>query len=215
MKLLTPSGRWGYRRRILLDLVVLLAAGALLWGGAGFPLPRGMTFRAMERQRLLEPSEVVLETEVSGGWPVTVGLTDNRIHAAATTLDRFYSWDRTGEPQLILLPSEPSETIALAAVDVPEGTVSARLDLTLCLRDAGKWNPAGLSLHYTVEGVRTGGGFLFTPEPQADTADSDLAQTEDFLLDYGYYAYLYRDLPPYTLTFYDADGAVLAVCETP
>lgn len=215
MKLLTPSGRRGYRRRILLDLLVFLLLMVLRWGGAGYPLPEGLLFRSMERQRLLEPSDVVLETEVSGGRSATVGLTDNRIHAAATNWDVFYRWERTGKPQLVLLPAEPRETIALAAMDVPEGTASARLELTLCLRDAGKWNPAGLSLHYTVEGVRTGGGFLFTPEPQADTADSDLAQTEDFLLDYGYYAYLYRDLPSYVLTFYDAEGAVLAVCETP
>ena len=215
MKLLTPSGRRSYRRRILLDLVVLLAACVLLWGGAGFPLPRAMTFRAMERQRLLEPSEMVLETTLPGGTEVTVGVTDTHIHAAATALDRFCRWERTGEPQLILLPGDSTQAIVLGAVDVPEGTASARLELTLCLRQGGDWDLEGLSARYAVEGVHTGGLFLFTPEPQAAEAHSVLTQGEDFWLEYGYYAYAYHDLPPYLLTCYDAGGQVLTVCEHP
>ncbi len=215
MKLLTPSGRRGYRRRILLDLVVLLAAGALLWGGAGFPLPRGMTFRAMERQRLLEPSEVVLETEVSGGWPVTVGLTDNRIHAAATTLDRFYSWDRTGEPQLILLPGNLAETPVFAAVDAPAGTVSASLAMEFSMEGEIDHEAVVTAASYTAEGTPAGALFLFALERQADGSDDALEDAEHFWFLNGWYSSHYRDLPPYTLTFYDADGAVLAVCENP
>ena len=215
MKLLTPSGRRSYRRRILLDLVVLLAAGALLWGGAGYPLPGAMAFRAMERQRLLEPSEIILETELSGGTAVTVGVTDSHIHAAAPGLDSFCRWERTGEPQLILLPAESRETITLAAVDVPEGTASARLELTMCLIQKWIWDPTGISGQYDLRGTAAGDLFLFTPQAQYSDEDSERNLAERMWLEYGYASVAYRSLPPYVLTFYDGAGAVLAVCENP
>ena len=215
MKLLTPASRGSYRRRILLDLLVLLTAGALLWGGAGFPLPRAIAFRAMERQRLLEPSEVVLETTLPSGTEVTVGVTDTHIHAAATGLDRFCRWERTGEPQLILLPAESRETITLAAVDVPEGTASARLELTLCFLQNWTWDPTGISGRYDLTGTAAGELFLFTPQAQYSDEDSERNLSERMWLEYGYCSIAYQDLPPYVLTCYNADGQVLAVCENP
>lgn len=215
MKLLTPSGRRGYRRRILLDLLVFLLLMALQWGGAGYPLPEGLLFRSMERQRLLEPSEVVLETEVSGGWPVTVGLTDHRIHAAATTLNRFYSWDRTGEPQLILLPGLADGTPVFAAVDVPAGAAAADLTMELSLQGQVNADAVDTAAVYTAEGTAAGSLFLFTLEPRADDPDSILGKAESFWFLNGWYDVCYRDLPSYTVTFYGADGQILGTCRHP
>lgn len=205
MKLLTPSSRRSYRRRILLDLVVLVLALAVLWAGAGFPLPQSLRFHSMERRRLVEPSQVVLETDLSGYWPVTVGVTDTHIHAAATTLDRFYRWKRTGNPQLILLPNDYSEPVTFAAVDVPSDAASAELTVTLALRGT-----SALSAQYTVSGQRSGPLFLFTPEPQYADDKGDLAQAEDLWLRHDFYHRNYRQLPPHTLTFFDGNGRVLS-----
>ena len=210
MKLLTPSGRRGYRRRILLDLAIFLLLMALRWGGAGYPLPEGQLFRSMERQRLLEPSEVVAETKVAGGWPVTVGFTDHRIHAAATTLDRFYSWDRTGKPQLILLPGLADGTPVFAAVDVPAGAAAADLTMELSLQGQINADVVDTAAVYTAEGTAAGSLFLFTLEPRADDPDSILGKAESFWFLNGWYSARYRDLPPHTLTFYDAGGGALS-----
>lgn len=205
MKLLTPASRRSYRRRIVLDLAVLLLAAALLWAGSGFSLPQFLRFRAMERSRLLEPSQVVLETELSGHWPVTVGVTDTHIHAADTTLGRFYRWERTGDPQLILLPNDYSETVVFAAVDVPSDAASAELTVTLALQGT-----SGLPAQYIVSGQRSGPLFLFAPEPQYANDHGDLARAEELWLLQGYYdPYHWQQLPSHTLTFYDGNGTVL------
>lgn len=209
MKVLTPASRQSYRRRILLDLIVLLLALTVLWAGAGFPLPQSLRFHSMERRRLLDPSQVVLETELPGGWSVTVGVTEDHIHAAGTTWDmtwnQFYRWERSGEPQLILLPNDYANTPVFAAVDVPSDAVSAELTVTLTLRGTSP-----LSAQYTVSGERSGPLFLFTPEPQyADNRD-DLALAEELWLLHGFYHGHYRKLPSHTLTFYDSDGTVIS-----
>lgn len=205
MKLLTPASRRSYRRRIVLDLAVLLLAAALLWAGTGFSLPQFLRFRSMERSRLLEPSQVVLETDLSGRWPVTVGVTDTHIHAAATTLDRFYRWERTGKPQLLLLPNDYSEPVVFAAVDVPSDAASAELTVTLALQGS-----SDLSAQYTVSGTRQDALFLFTPEPQYADGKSDLARAEELWLLLGFYHDHYRQLPSHTLTFYDSGGNILS-----
>ena len=210
MNLLTPASRRGYRRRILLDLTVLLLALGVLWAGMGFPLPQSLRFHAMERRRLLESSQVVLETKLTSGRHVTVGITDDHIHAAATTwdpaLDQFYRWERSGKPQLILLPNDYADAPVFAAVDAPSEAVAAELSITLSLQ-----GPADISAEYTAAGKLDGGLFLFTLEPQYNGEHSTLAQAESLWLRHGYHSPQYRQLPPYTLTFFDGSGAVLTV----
>lgn len=210
MKLLTPSDRRGYRRRILLDLTVLLLALGVLWAGAGFPLPQSLRFHAMERRRLLESSQVVLETKLPSGWHVTVGVTDDHIHAAGTTLDpsldQFYRWKRSGKPQLILLPNDYAAAPVFAAVDAPSEAAAAELSITLSLQGS-----VDVSAQYTVAGKLDNGLFLFTLEPQYTGNHSTLAQAESLWLRHGYQSPHYHQLSPYTLTFLDGSGAVLTV----
>lgn len=209
MKLLTPSSRRGYRQRILLDLTVLLLALVLLWGGAGFPLPQSLRFASMERRRLLDTSQVVMETKLPNGRYITVGVTDDHIHAAATTpdatSDQFYRWERSGNPQLILLPNDYADAPVFAAIDPPSEAVAAELSITLSLHGSGD-----VSAQYTAAGTFDSGLFLFTLEPKYSGEHSILAQAEDLWLRHGFQSLRYRQLSPYTLTFFDSSGAVLA-----
>ena len=210
MTLLTLSDRRGYRRRILLDLTVLLLALVLLWGGASFPLPQSLRFHAMERRRLLESSQVVLETKLTSGRHVTVGVTKDHIHAAATTsdsaLDQFYRWERSGKPQLILLPNDYAAAPVFAAVDAPSEAAAAELSILLSLQGS-----TGISAQYTAAGKLDNGLFLFTLEPQFTGDHSTLAQAESLWLRHGYQSLHYQQPAPYTLTFLDDSGAVLVV----
>ena len=204
-----PSRR-SYKRRALLNGLLVLVVALLLWTASGFALPTRMAFRSMECQRLLAPSELLLDKKLTGGWRVLVGVTDSHIHVAAPHLNHFTLADRTGEPQLVALPDNDREAPTLAAVDAPAGTASVRLVMTLEYHGTINGKAIDWSGDYPAEGVLTDGLYLFRLERRYDPESRDApAVAEEYWFDNGLYGIGYHNLPPYELTFYDAEGAVL------
>lgn len=121
-----------------LGLLLVPLVCVLLWGKNRFLLSDPcLSLRRAERQNLVGPSDIQAVAENRRG-PWAVGVYMNQVLLnEARSVDGLRYWPRTeGAPTLVPLPGsyysfpdESSEEIVLAAVDLPEGTASARLEL--------------------------------------------------------------------------------------
>lgn len=205
-----PSRR-GYKRRILLNGLLVLAVVLVCWTASGFALPARLTFRVMERQRVLTASEIVLDEGLSNRYRVFVGVTGHRIHAAAPKQDRFYTWERTGEPTLILLPDDYQGPPTFAMVDAPADAASARLVMTFVYEGTIQHQPVEWSGEYTMDGVLTDDVFLFQPTRQYDPMSTDpVAQAEEYWFEMSRHTMAHIQLPYHVVTFFDRDGNLLS-----
>ena len=168
-----PRLRRGWR--IALDIVIMLACLGPIWAALGYPMSAEQTFRHAERCCWVGPAEIQSLGERYG----TVGTYQDQALIQDIRYARDY-WPRNPEgPTLI-----PVEMEWFAAVDVPEGTASARLEAEVsCWYSkvpGGGWelrateDGTAWSKHYQAEGeLLEEGGVLFRISPQGDTETED------------------------------------------
>lgn len=221
-----PLERRTYRRRLIRNTVLCLLLVLVLWITSYCPLPQAMALRRLERQMLLEPSAIVLETDnnKNDGCALLLGVTEDHIHAFDLwkTASRLIVWDRKGEePTLVVLPrqvrywtgEEFAEAPKLAAVDVPQEAASARLTMTLTYDGAINGLPVRWARTYVMEGVKEEGCFLFQLTCQEESGDTALEeQAEAYWLGVSPSCLteaVQQDQIPYTLEFFDDSGQVI------
>lgn len=224
-----PLERRTYRRRLIRNGVLCLLLALALWTVSGCPLPQAMALRRLERQMLLEPSTIVLETydNENDGYALLLGVTEDHIHSFALRDGNgsLLLWERKGEePTLVALPRpvryQTGEACRsapmLAAVDVPQDAASARLTMTLeseSLHLQGEL-PEGWEerFHwkrtYSMEGVKEGNVFLFQLTYQEEE-NSQAGHAEDSHMKLTLAEDVQRGLIPYTLEFFDDSGQVI------
>lgn len=196
-------------RRTLRNLLITALLAALVWTAKGFPLPtQEMALRRLERQHLAGQSDILLRCESQGeaefGHPdMLLGVTDAAIHTSSDT-HPLNIWPRnTDGPTLVVLPSElvlePLFTVGLAAVDPPARTASAQLTITLSRLE---WAEV-----YIAEGQRQGDVFLFSLA--ARHGEDDWRSHEREALSELTHQQPRTFLYPYTVEFFDTDGALL------
>ena len=196
-------------RRTLRNLLITALLAALVWTAKGFPLPtQEMALRRLERQHLAGQSDILLRCESQGeagfGHPdMLLGVTDAAIHTSSDT-HPLNIWPRnTDGPTLVVLPSElvlePLFTVGLAAVDPPARTASAQLTITLSRLE---WAEV-----YIAEGQRQGDVFLFSLA--ARHGEDDWRSHEREALSELTHQQSRTFLYPYTVEFFDTDGALL------
>ena len=168
-----PRLRRGWR--IALDIVIMLACLGPIWAALGYPMSVEQTFRHAERCCWVGPAEIQILGERYG----TVGTYQDQVLIQNSLYSLDY-WPRNPEgPTLI-----PVEMEWFAAVDVPEGTASARLEAEIsCWYSkvpGGGWelrateDGTAWSKHYQAEGeLLEEGGVLFRISPQGDTETED------------------------------------------
>ena len=209
--------RRAYRRRILRNLLLCALIALVLWVEAGYPLPRTMSFRRLERQSLLERSEIFLEIQgrMQGDRDILLGMTERRIHAAVPELDVLVAWDRDpGEGTLVALPERVRYYNrgsylgpAFVAADPPEGAVAARLTVTLYYDGEINGRPLTWEEDYVMEGEPREGCWFFQMVNHYDPSGNELV---DFAEQNWFFDPRHRfnpyEMPPYTLVFYDALG---------
>ena len=226
-----PLERRTYCRRLIRNGVLCLLLALALWTVTGCPLPQTMALRRLERQMLLEPSTIVLKTDdnENDGYTLLLGVTEDHIHSVALRdgNGKLLLWERkVEEPTLVVLPQQvrhwTGEKFAyapkLAAVDVPQAAVSARLSMTLTFEGAINSSPVNWEQTYVMEGVREGSCFLFqlTYQEERNTALGE--QAEQYWLGSSPYQ-LTRELRQekisYTLEFFDDGGQVILTQTNP
>ena len=136
-------GQRTVRNLVLLPLVILL-----VWGGNRFCIRDPyLSFRRAEKQNLVGPSEIqAVVQNREGRWAVGVYL-DQVLLSCAYSVDSLRYWPRAEDaPTLLPIPGsvfdETVEEIALAAVDLPQGTASARLEVELGCWYTEEWGRA-------------------------------------------------------------------------
>ena len=190
--------RWKLSRgkRTIINLALSTLLLVLIWGLMDYPLPTAeMEFRRMERTHLLPHSEIqgiFLDGCRNRTWQ-TVGVQEDRVVLLESrNLSEGGSimsiWPgRTEGATLVPIPwngSEFEKERDIVAVDVPEGTASARLEAEVsCWYSkvpGGGWelrateNGTAWSKHYQAEGeLLEEGGVLFRISPQGDTETED------------------------------------------
>ena len=167
---------------------------------------------------------------LDGGYALLLGVTEDHIHSFALRDGdgSLAVWERKGEePTLVVLPRQvrywTGEEFAyapkLAAVDVPQAAVSARLTMPLTFDGVINYSPAQWEQVYAIEGVRDGSCFLFQLAYQGEPDGTTLEELAE--------QYWLRNSPshlteavqqnqiPYTLEFFDAGGQVLLTQTNP
>ncbi len=188
-----------YRFRAVRNLLAAVLLLALPWYALGAPLPtREMKLHRDERVCLIDPSTIVLTTERKsegrmGDHTILVGVSEHTVQTSYRT-SQFNVWPKNPEgATLVVLPtylqSRPTFIVELAAVEPPARAVRAKLTLDMTAYEQG--------VVYTVEGERDGEVFLF---PLEEPLGREQVLFELFDT---------TDLPPYTLEFFDADGALV------
>ncbi|MCI9655269.1 MAG: hypothetical protein HFF45_04500 [Lawsonibacter sp.] len=153
--------RWKLSRgkRTIINLVLSALLLVLTWGLMGCPLPTAeMEFRRMERTHLLPRSEIqgiFLDGCRNRTWQ-TVGVQEDRVVLLESrNLSEGGSimsiWPgRTEGATLVPIPwngSEFEKERDIVAVDVPEGTASARLELNMaCWYQGELWEYTAIAL---------------------------------------------------------------------
>lgn len=138
--------------RTVRNIVFTLAILIWLWGWADFPIadPR-LNFRRVEQENLMGPSEIQGVFQSADRKRVVGVLEDQVIWTGGQALS-YDSWPRNGEgPTLVPMIAQyfgPENEFEVVAVDVPQGTRSARLDIVLdCWyyqdRKGGAWGSTG------------------------------------------------------------------------
>lgn len=122
------SRGWRIVRNLALTLVCLYA----LWARAGYPLPTAeLEFRRLERKNLLPCSEIQGIFRDSYGQRTVYGVQGDQVVWGCRSLE---CWPREEAGPTLFPASEyrlyPNDLL-FAAADVPEGTASARLDMTV------------------------------------------------------------------------------------
>lgn len=132
-------------KKLAVNLALCAFLLALIWSRFGYPLPTAeLEFRRLERTHLLPPSELQGVFRRENQW-VVVGLReDGVLFSEDRALDR---WPRSGAgAALVPIGRWVWTELTVMAVDVPQGTASARLDMALdCwyyLRGGG-WSASG------------------------------------------------------------------------
>lgn len=136
LKLWRSHPRLGRGWRTVRNLAVVLVCLYGLWAWADYPLPTAeMEFRRLERQNLLPPSEIqgvfrgVYQNRRTG-----YGVLEDRVVVGYESYGQLEYWPREGSGPTLFPAAEffPSPVeLLFAAADVPEGTASARLDMSL------------------------------------------------------------------------------------
>ena len=138
LKLWRSRPRLGRGWRTVRNLAMVLVCLYGLWAWADYPLPMAkMEFRRLERQNLLPPSEIqgVFQGIYQNRMTVYGVLEDQVVmghHRAGSGYLEYWPREETGPtlfPAAEHFPS--SDELLIAAADVPAGTASARLDMSL------------------------------------------------------------------------------------
>lgn len=211
-----------HQRRIARNLLVTALLLLALWWAKGFPLPTAeMRFHRIERQSLAGESTIVFRgrSEVELGDPtLLVGVTPTAVHTFSAS-HQFSSWPRAiSAPTLVVLPAELEErligispyVLGLVAVDPPPSAHSAQLSLSLTCGSE--------TVVYRMTGQRQDAAFLFRLESRFPTITGASGPLDIRLADAEYAAFSSlgdsisggHPLPPYTLTFFAADGTEIA-----
>lgn len=203
--------RLSRKKRTVLNLTV---SGVLLltaWAILGYPLPTAeLEFRRLERESLCPPSEIQGVFQGSYGHRTVYGVQGEQVVWGFQELE-FWPREKSG-PTLFPVSEydlSPNELL-FAAADVPEGTASARLDMTIrcwLASDPGGWTslsafeegyPRNDSLNwrpwtrsYQAEGERLAEGGVLFRVPRRDAGGTvSIEQTLFSMLtrpeDYGY-----------------------------
>ena len=151
------SRLWGKLPRLtrgqqaVLYLLLLPLVAVLLWGRSDFPIfDPCLNLRRAEMQNLAGPSDIQgVVRNHSGSWAVGVYM-DQVLLSPTPYGDRLCCWPRREEGPTLLpipnsafgVPAEAAEEIALAAVDLPQGTASARLEVELGCWYTEEWGRA-------------------------------------------------------------------------
>lgn len=138
LKLWRSRPRLGRGWRTVRNLAVVLACLYALWARADYPLPTAkMEFRRLERQNLLPPSEIqgVFQGIYQNRMTVYGVLEDQVVmghHRAGSGYLEYWPREETGPTLFPAAEHFPSpDELLIAAADVPAGTASARLDMSL------------------------------------------------------------------------------------
>ena len=226
-----------HQRRVLLNLLLTAVLALFLWAHDGYPLPTlEMELHRAERQTLAEESRVVWKVSdqsATMGGPVLAGVSSRWTHTYGSRYDapQLALWPRSKtEPTLVILPdifryhpegaalTHREEAPVLLAVDPPAGAETARLtiDFSFFSDKYSGWAP------YVVQGARSDPFFLFQVEVQYErnslqNSDLDLQESGLFfnLIWSPGFAMRTMDDFPYTLEFFDADGALIAAYDNP
>ena len=118
-------------QRIVRNLVFWMLTAVFVWGLYDFPLPPRLAFRRMERENLLGRSDIQGVFQNGGDLWIVFGVQGDQVVFSGPFEPEF--WPRAEEGP-VLIPIEnfgsfPTEVL-FAAADVPEGTVSAVLELS-------------------------------------------------------------------------------------
>lgn len=191
--------RRSHRFRAIRNLLLTALVLTVLWWYWRCPLPTpGMELHRGERQNLLDRSTIVFSCEsegerISGDRMMLVGVSKHTVQTRSRT-HPFNVWPKNPDgATLVVLPSElqyrPTMIVGLVAAEPPALAVRARLTLDMTAYEQG--------VVYMVEGERDGEVFLFRLEepPEREQVLTNLFHT--------------TDLPPYSLEFFGADGALL------
>ncbi len=228
--------RLGRGGRTVRNLLLALALAALVWGQYRYPLPTAeLEFRRMERRYLVGPGEMQGIFSVDGEQDQCVIGTegDEAVLLLHPRKDPWF-WPRGEGTTLVPRPwiFYSEKTLWVAAVDVPEGTASARLDLeTRCWyaqdpdgalhRSAERDTPGGDRLprywekHYDIPGELLEGGAVLFQFQMPDERDEKNFLEYTVLMDVSEWNTYRRDRKALSAeiemeaVFYDAGGAEL------
>ncbi len=227
--------RLGRGGKTVRNLLLALALAVLVWAQYGCPLPTvEMEFRRMERQNLTGPGEIQGIFSVDGEHWV-IGTEGDEAVLFLHPQDDPYFWPRGEGTALVPRPwiFYSEKTVWVAAVDVPEGTASARLDMeTRCWytwdRDAdsdrvrrsavrnppGGWEkpPQEWEKYRTVPGELLEGRAVLFQIPMPDSRERENFLERNVLMDVGDWNTYQRDREALSAeiemvaVFYDAAG---------
>ena len=226
MKRKQPLTRQAYLRRFVCNTVLCLALAAVLWMINGCPLPQTMALRRLERQQMLEPSTIILETDDNRnyGYTLLLGVTEKHIQAFDLRKGdgRLTLWERKGTgPTVVVLPQPVrywggegyASAPMLAAVDSPPDAVSARLTMTLTFDGVINDQSIRWERTYTMDGTASGGCFLFQMIYQeGGEGSSPAAIAEESWLKYSTYDLIHalqQNSISYTLEYFDIAGQMI------
>lgn len=196
-----------HRLRAVRNLLAAALLLAVFWWLYGCPLPtREMEFRRDERQHLVGRSDIIFTCEsegetISGDPMMLVGVTERTVHTRSRT-HPFNIWPKNPEgATLVVLPSELEykEKLVAGLVAVEPPALAERAQLTVYW-PFDIWYD-GEKVVVTAEGERTGAVFLFRMEETEEVPYDKIMRL--------FHTTRATDLPPYTLEFFNGDGALL------
>ena len=129
----SPLPRLGRRGKILRNLVLSLCFLALVWAALDFPLPAVPAFHRLERSYLRQPSQVVAQLRQEDGVYV-VGVSQEDAVVGDMDYSILSAWPLSQDGvALIPIPTRmvTPEAVFFLALNTPQDTVSARLELEL------------------------------------------------------------------------------------